>query len=283
MLCNAAYAGYVTAGRSQDRSIRGLHEAIITEALFDQVQELRAFRARVKQPGPPSEEYLLRRLLRCERCGASMHGTRGSRTPVRRYICSTRRYGDECDQPITKAQPLEDQLVEWLHDFQPDVAQRKDALDAIAANHARESKSQKARRRKLIEQLTRLQDLYVLGDLTRTQYIVRRRAARDELQSLTPLAAPDLDRAQTLLEDFPQFWRTETDSAERRKLISTIFDRIWQDSGQIIAVQPRPAFLQYFQSASQTPKKNSSRPHDEGTTARTPAPSDVEIRAQQQT
>jgi DNA invertase Pin-like site-specific DNA recombinase len=283
MLCNAAYAGYVTAGRSKDRSIRGLHEAIITEALFDQVQELRAFRARVKQPGPASEEYLLRRLLRCERCGASMHGTRGSRTPVRRYICSTRRYGDECDQPIAKAQPLEDQLIEWLHDFQPDVDQRKDALDVIAANHARESRIQKATRRKLIEQLARLQDLYVLGDLTRTQYVLRRRLTQEELQQLTPLAAPDLDRARALLEDFVQFWRAEIDSAERRKLISTIFDRIWQDSGQIIAIQPRPAFLQYFQSASRAPKKNSSGPHDGGTTSRTPVRPSIEIRAQPQT
>lgn len=54
------------------------------------------------QDRPPSDEYLLRKLLYCERCGARMHGTRGSRPPARRYICSTRRYGDPCGEPIVK-------------------------------------------------------------------------------------------------------------------------------------------------------------------------------------
>ncbi len=104
MLCNAAYAGYVTGLRDQSRAIRGLHEAIVPEALFDRVQEIRAYRATVKQPSPPSDEYLLRKLLRCERCGGRMHGTRGSRPPVRRYLCATRPYGEGCTQKITKAE-----------------------------------------------------------------------------------------------------------------------------------------------------------------------------------
>jgi hypothetical protein len=47
MLCNAAYAGYVTGLRSKDRSIRGLHDAIVPEALFDRVQELRSYKTTV--------------------------------------------------------------------------------------------------------------------------------------------------------------------------------------------------------------------------------------------
>jgi Recombinase zinc beta ribbon domain len=68
---------------------------------------MRTWRARVLKPGRPSEEYLLRKLLHCERCDARMHGSQGSSPPVRRYMCSTRRYGGECEQPITKAEPLE--------------------------------------------------------------------------------------------------------------------------------------------------------------------------------
>ena len=120
MLCNAAYAGYVTAGRSNDRSIRGLHEAIVSEELFDRVQEIRGWRTRVVKPGPPSEEYLLRKLLYCDRCGARMHGTRGSRTATRRYMCSTRRYGNPCGERIVKAEKLETQLSDWIRGFQPD-------------------------------------------------------------------------------------------------------------------------------------------------------------------
>jgi DNA invertase Pin-like site-specific DNA recombinase len=68
MLVNAAYCGYVCGLRSKDRSVRGLHEPLVSEELFDRVQEIRAWRTRVLKPGKPSEEYLLRKLLYCERC-----------------------------------------------------------------------------------------------------------------------------------------------------------------------------------------------------------------------
>ncbi len=120
MLCNAAYAGYVSGLRDKSRAIKGLHEAIVTDDLFDRVQEVRGWRTRVVKPGPPSDEYLLRKLLRCERCGARMHGTRGSKAAVRRYMCSTRRYGHSCGERIVKAETLEGQLIDWIRAFQPD-------------------------------------------------------------------------------------------------------------------------------------------------------------------
>ncbi len=60
-----------------------------------------------RQGGRPSEEYLLRKLLYCERCGARMQGTRGSRTQCRRYRCGPRRHGGDCTQTIVQAEPLE--------------------------------------------------------------------------------------------------------------------------------------------------------------------------------
>jgi hypothetical protein len=62
-----------------------------------------------------------------------MHGTRGSRAGIRRYICSTHRYSSDCDQPIAKAEPLEAQLVEWMSEFQPDPQLRAHVLAAQRA------------------------------------------------------------------------------------------------------------------------------------------------------
>ena len=107
MLLNSTYCGYVAGMRSKDRSNKGLHEATVSEELFDRVQDVRSWRAHVVKPGRPSDEYLLRKLLHYERCGARMHGSRGSRPPTRRYQCSTRRHSGGCDQPQTKAEPLE--------------------------------------------------------------------------------------------------------------------------------------------------------------------------------
>jgi site-specific DNA recombinase len=52
LLLNSAYCGYVGGLRSKDRSVRGLHERIVSEELFDRVQEVRTWRARVVKPGP---------------------------------------------------------------------------------------------------------------------------------------------------------------------------------------------------------------------------------------
>jgi site-specific DNA recombinase len=266
MLCNAAYAGYVSGLRDKTRAIQGLHEAIITDELFEKVQEIRSWRTRVVKPGRPSEDYLLRKLLCCERCGARMHGTRGSRAGVRRYQCSTRRHHGDCSQAIVKAEPLEDQLVAWLHAFQPDAKLRDLVLDTIRAGSQQHSGDDQQRRRDLLTQLDRLQDLYVLGDLTKPRYIMRRQALEEELQRLAPPADPHLDRAQELLGDFGKFWHAEPNPAERRKLLGSLFDHVWQDNGTIVAVKPRPAFARYFKAIDQARPKHPKADRKRGVT-----------------
>ena len=70
MLCNAAYAGYVTGLRDKSRAIKGLHEPIVSEELFDRVQEVRSWRTRVAEARPPirgvpaAQAALLRALRR---------------------------------------------------------------------------------------------------------------------------------------------------------------------------------------------------------------------------
>ena len=196
MLCNAAYAGYVSGLRDKSRSIRGLHEAIVSDELFDRVQEVRSWRTRVVKPGRPSEEYLLRKLIHCERCGARMHGCRTGWEGMRRYQCSTRRHHGDCDQKMTPAQPLEEQLIDWLHNFQPDHALRQLVLDAIQAQAGGHPGEDAERRRELTAQLERLRDLYVMGDITKPQYAMRRQMMEEELQRAKPPTDPDLDRAR---------------------------------------------------------------------------------------
>jgi DNA invertase Pin-like site-specific DNA recombinase len=251
MLCNAAYAGYVSGLRDKTRAIKGLHEAIVTEELFDRVQEVRSWRTRVLKPGPPSDEYLLRKLLYCERCGARMHGTRGSKTAIRRYMCSTRRYGHACGERIVKAHDLEAQLIDWIADFQPQGQLLDLLLHTLKATDTQHEQPAGERRRELLDQLKRLQDLYVLGDLTKAQYVMRRQALEEETQRLGPPTNPATDHARDLLERFPRFWELETDPAERRKLLLSLFAQVWAQDGRIVAVQPHDPFLPYFQAAQQ--------------------------------
>jgi site-specific DNA recombinase len=253
MLRNAAYCGYVSGQRDTTKTIKGLHEPILPEDLFDRVQERRAYKAKVKQPSPPSDEYLLSKLLRCERCercGARMHGNRGSRPAVRRYLCSGRRHGHGCEQPITKAEPLENQLADWLRAFQPDEHLRAIVLDTIT-RQANQEGAGPDRRAELAEQLRRLQDLFVLGDLTKAQYVMRRQAVQDELERLAPPADPQLSEAEQVLADFSSFWEREHAPAERHRLLATLFEQVWQDDGRVVAIKPQPAFAAYFQAYCQ--------------------------------
>jgi DNA invertase Pin-like site-specific DNA recombinase len=251
MLLNSTYCGYVAGMRSKERSNKGLHEPIVSEELFDRVQEVRGWRAHFVKPGRPSDEYLLRKLLHCDRCGARMHGTRGSRPPTRRYQCSTRRHGGSCDQPQTKAEPLETQVIEWLKDFRPDDELRAFVLASLRGA-ARRSDDVAVRRRELIRQLNRLRDLYITEDMTKSEYLVRRQAIEEQLERTGMPLDPRLDKAEEALAEFGRkFWETETEAAERRRLVAALIDCVWQDQGIVVAVKPREPFMRYFKAADE--------------------------------
>jgi site-specific DNA recombinase len=258
ILSNATYCGYVSGRRDVSRSIKGLHEPIVSEELFDRVQEVRLWRTRVLKAGPPSEDYLLRKLLRCDRCGARMHGTRGGANAARRYMCSARRNGNPCGERIVLAERLEGQLVEWIRDFRPDQKLIDLMVKAVEAERPRRDPAS-ARRNELLGQLRRLQDLYVLGDLPKAQYVMRRQSIEEEVQRLGAPADPGIERAKDLLADFSRFWQIETEPAERRRLLLSLFEQVWAQGGRIVAVQPHEDFLPYFQAASRCRKQGMRR------------------------
>jgi site-specific DNA recombinase len=248
MLCNATYCGYVSGQRDRSKQIKGLHEAIVPEALFDRVQELRRQRARTLKPGRPSDRYLLRGLAHCRRCHAKMHGTGVGRNHVARYYCSTRRKSHGCDQPVVPADEVERQLVQFVADFKPHPRVCAEILQRLATNSGPESRETTKRRAALEERLRRMRDLYELGDLERAEYIARRDAIHAELDALAPRPIPDLDLARGVLEDFTTFWTTETEPDAKRQFLSLIFEGVWLDERRVVAVQPKPSFLPFFES-----------------------------------
>ena len=178
-------------------------------------------------------------------------------------MCSARRNGNPCGERIVLAERLEGQLVEWIHDFRPDQKLIDLMVKAIEAERPRRDPAS-ARRSELLGQLRRLQDLYVLGDLPKAQYIMRRQAIEEEVQRLGAPADPGIERAKDLLADFSQFWQIETEPAERRKLLLSLFEQVWAQEGRIVAVQPREDFLPYFQAASRCRKQGNGRGAESG-------------------
>ena len=246
MLCNAAYAGYVSGRRDKSKTIKGLHKPIVEEALYDRVQLMRRQRARTLNPGRPSPNYLLRGLARCRRCNARMQGSTGGRANKPRYYCASRRANHSCDQPIIPAEQVERQLAAFLAGFAPNPAIRKEILTRLATNTP-ESRDTAARRAALEQRLTRARDLYELGDLDRPEYIARRDTIHAELDALAPAPTANLDQASKVLDDFAVFWSTETDPAAKRQFLSLVFGGVWLDQDRVVAVQPKPSFLPFFE------------------------------------
>lgn len=89
-----------------------------------------------------------------------------------------------------------------------------------------------------------------MGDLSKDQYVIRRQALEQAIERIGPPVDPDIARAEALLDDFARFWKIEEKPAERHKLLGQLFDSIWQDGGQIVAVTPRKPFVRYFQAAA---------------------------------
>jgi hypothetical protein len=100
----------------------------------------------------------------------------------------------------------------------------------------------------LEERLRRMRDLYELGDLPRPEYVARRDAINAELSTLAPGPIPDIDQAGKVLEDFTIFWTNEADPANKRQFLTLLFDGVWLDDGRVVAVQPKPSFLPFFEN-----------------------------------
>jgi hypothetical protein len=44
----------------------------------------------------------------------------------------------------------------------------------------------------------------------------------------------------------------ETGAAERRRLLLSLFEQVWEDGGRIVAVKPRGRLAPYFHAAAET-------------------------------
>jgi len=137
------------------------------------------------------------------------------------------------------------------------------------------------RRGELLAQLERLRDLYLMGDLLKAQYVMRRQAIEEELQRLGPPRDPGIERARELPADFGRLWELEREPAERRRLLLSLFGQVWAKDGRIVAVRPHDAFLPYFQAIDTARSQSgqfSVRSGSDG--GRTPVRHRIEIRGQ---
>jgi site-specific DNA recombinase len=189
MLQNRFYLGEV---QYKGKWYEGVHEAIISEGLFNRAQKAR--RRRCKKTGTTarntSREYPLTGVVKCARCGGRMRGVNSK--GYRYYRDPARERGLECDQRMVMADGAE----AALGDFLSRLVLPQDWQDRVLETIQQRAGAQQdvIRERSRIEgQLARLKRLFVLGDLLEVEYRMERDPMRTQLPTLTPPAMPDLE------------------------------------------------------------------------------------------
>ncbi len=234
MLRNPFYCGKVTY---RGEVLTGRHAPLISEALFEKCQAVRRrARAAPRKPNPRVRTYPLAGLVYCWHC------RRAHRAQViheyRYYRDVDRDYGGACPQKrYQRASELEDAVAGLLMALKlPDHWQ---AAVAAAAAENLEGDSTERRRARAEAKIKRAQELYIESLSTRAEYDLACAEARAELESLRPVAQPDVARAARLLTDLPRLWSVANER-EKKTLLQAMLERVYVSGPKVEAIQPPP-------------------------------------------
>ena len=172
----------------------------------------------------------------------------GKQNGQRRVQCSGRTQGAGCTEPSFFAHVVEDQIGCLLQTFTVESGRRDHLVQAWErAQH--EDVSIEAKRRNVKQQLNRLRDLYVDGDLNRADYQMRRDAMQRELDALPHESGQDTgsaDRLASYLADVGAAW-ADASPDERNRLARELFTETVLTNKTAAAVVPRPELRPFFE------------------------------------
>lgn len=268
ILVNPFYAGWVgyrgmsseetESGKRKRNSkkdwqwVRGTHEPIISQELFDKCQDVRAKRGKHYAGRRParSRVYLLSRLACCSHCGRPLRATRWY-ADGNAYRCTSRERGYECG--ADRSHTPEDALTQDLDD----IIARLHLTDRVKASALAliESGDMSAaidrQRAKLDGEMTRLNRMYQLGNIADDYYETETLRIRGELAGLAkPSSAVDIRAATAMIESMAALWQQAT-TEERAGILRALFDAIAidVDARRVSAFKPKNEYAALFRAA----------------------------------
>jgi site-specific DNA recombinase len=241
MLRNPLYAGWVKSG---DVMERGIHPPIVTQQLFDTVQEVLAGRSKTSRTRQVlNPEFPLRQFIRCAACNKGLTaGIAKKKFPY--YWCYTKG----CRAVFVPAPELEIAFVGWIGQYEPTteyLALLPDiAKEVWAKRQARAKQDSRALTIKLQEQKHLNSEAIkakVKGELLAedfdalkqsiTEETARIEAALTALESERSTMEELIAQTQRELIDLPAAW-AKAGLSERRELCSMLFPDglVWSHS-----------------------------------------------------
>lgn len=242
ILRNRFYTGYVHVPAYHDEPeqyVKGTHEAIIDEKIFDRVQDI-INGPRKKQPKltkAVKPELYLRRFLVCPVCGHSITGAfstgNGGEYPY--YFCNNKH-----QHLHLRAEKVNDSFVEFISTLTPNdgiLELYNEILNDIRGDKARATESKVNKLRQEIAELGtrihRVQDLFFDGEISKEEknsaterYKREQNELNNQIQSLSFSDDPQMKEKLTytvnLIGNIGSFFQTAT-AEVKIKLLGSIF------------------------------------------------------------
>jgi len=228
----------------------GKHKPLISQELWDKVQEIKATRAYARQPNT-KRTYLLQGLLRCSNCGNPLYSeTHTFRNWMHSYYRdSAHRKGELCpygDKTIrvTILDKQVEAIVTRLHlpsDWQEQIV--------TLANADRDAEEIQRKRQRLYRKLSRLRFLFLEGDMGQEDYRAERDKILSQIQALPVSTETSMIEAGEYLESLGTLWQAAT-TAQRHELLKGMIEHIEVDVGRerIVSISPYPEFREVWKT-----------------------------------
>ena len=224
------YTGVVTF---RGEEFPGQHEALIPSELFERVQARRARRGPHRRVAD-KPRGVLAGIIRCARCGNSLHAERGreSRAMYRE------RHGRECptNRRSLMAHAVDEQIGAIFRSLELPADWRNRIAGYTADTGERSVES-------LHESRQRLARAYADGGFSLVEYDARLAAIDAEIRHASGTTPIEADEVAALLRELPAMWGEATPD-ERRQLVAPVVERVFVDvdTKRISGLVPMPGF-----------------------------------------
>ena len=235
MLSNRRYIGEL---KLRDVVQPNAMPAIVSQELFDQVQEKLAKNKKAPARRKAEEEYLLTTKLFCGHCGALMFGESGtSRTgDVHRYYkCAAAKKRKSCNKKTVRKQWLEDLVVNDTMKLIQDDAVIDSLVAAVMELQNRESTSLPLYEKQLLETETGIQNMLnaIQAGILTSSTKERLEALEAQKKDLESKIAEEKLAKPVMKEEFVRFWLHRfrkldlSQKEQRQTLVDTFINAIY--------------------------------------------------------
>ena len=171
MLTNCTYMGKLIQGKDHI-AVSGTHEPIISETVFERVQQILSAHHTISRPDEPVENLLKGKVI-CRKCGTKMQHKRGTgHADWYFYTCVTknRRGADACSGEYIREDVILSAVRKKLLEMQPDFIEKKRRCEKQKAELETQLGQLHGKQRDAIAKRRAEYERFIAGTYTRQEY-----------------------------------------------------------------------------------------------------------------